>query len=400
MKKIYLILSALTMFVISCQSPEKVDSQNDSNSLDAVKSETILNVARNFDAFTSVASSKDGARNARIGDKEKTIRDITPFKDDQGNALYYVINYKQGGFVIVSAEKKTLPILAFSDSNEFPIGKELPNGIKETISSYSESIKKARLDNSTTDSRIVKEWERLSNTNAINEWVETARKSGGIKTSTEPVDPPCEDSQIYIGPFTPAWGQGANWNSQMPLQSTFGCTGLPNERAFTGCVATAMAEVMNYHHFPNSYNWSAMGATLSETARLMRDAANSVTTSYQCTATLTASSTNVAPGLINGFGYSSANYAAYNVNTIQNEILNFARPVILMGTRVNFGAHAWVCDGFYQYLPCGSMFTPMLYMNWGFEGSFNGFYSISTGFDPWGQSIYFTNLLMVSSIRP
>ena len=82
MKKIYLIFPELAMLFITCQSPEKVDSLNNSKQVDAVKSETILNVARNFDAFTSVAADKNGDRNARIGEKVKTVRDITPFKDD------------------------------------------------------------------------------------------------------------------------------------------------------------------------------------------------------------------------------------------------------------------------------------------------------------------------------
>lgn len=96
----------------------------------------------------------------------------------------------------------------------------------------------------------------------------------------------------------------------MPLQGLHGCTGMPNGRMLTGCVATAMAEVMNYHHFPNTYNWATMGATQAETARLMRDAANSVNMVYTCTGS-GAYGTDIAPALINDFSYSStATYAA------------------------------------------------------------------------------------------
>ncbi|MEO6283084.1 MAG: C10 family peptidase [Dyadobacter sp.] len=399
MKKIYWVLSVLLIFVASCQRPEQVDSLNNAGQLKEVIPKAVLTIARNFDVFVSVATSKDDAKNARTGDREKTIKNVTPFNDEAGEVLYYVITYNEGGFVIVSAEKKTIPILAFSDTNDFPVDKELPNGVRETMDSYRESIKKARLSNSEPDPGILKEWERLGNTTAINEWVQSARKSGA-RTTDAPVNPPCQDSQIYVTLGTASWGQQVSWNSQMPFDFSFGCMGMPNGRMLTGCVATAMAEIMNFHHFPNNYNWSEMGAEKPETARLMRAAANSVNMTYDCTGS-SAYGSAIPSGFANGFGYSpGAAYGPYNINTITSEILNFARPVVLGGVYPNLGGHAWVCDGYYQYFSCGSPAAPMLRMNWGWDGSCNAFYTTSTGWDPNKLGSAYQNLVMVTNIKP
>lgn len=93
----------------------------------------------------------------------------------------------------MSAEKRILPILAFSEETDFPVDQELRDGVRETMASYSEAVKKARLENATPDPRVSAEWERLENTAAIDELVENARVANG-KIMIEPVDPPCQDS--------------------------------------------------------------------------------------------------------------------------------------------------------------------------------------------------------------
>lgn len=266
------------------------------------------------------------------------------------------------------------------------------------MGNYKESIITTKKSNAPVDPRINAEWSRLENTEAIDNWVEKSKRLGA-RTTSEGDPGPCQDSQIYVDLSTAEWGQEVAYNSQMPDQSTFGCFGMPNNRALTGCVATAMAEVMNYHHWPNTYNWATMGPNQNETARLMRNAANSVNMIYQCNGSF-ANGPAIAPALVNSFSYSSsASYGNFNVNTVANEILNFSRPVVLGGYRNNFGGHASVCDGYYQYLPCGSSYSPLLMMNWGWNGDHNGLYSTATGFDPWNQGIYFTNVVMVTNIR-
>ncbi|RAW00823.1 C10 family peptidase [Pseudochryseolinea flava] len=396
MKKVSLILLTICLFLASCQQ-ENFGPLNTADQGDEVSQEMASTIAANFNATFAATTFKGESTNARLSSKEKTVKEVTPFRDEVGKPLYYIITYKEGGFVIVSAEKKTMPILAFSETSNFPIGKELPEGVKETMFSYKEGIKKIRARAATPDDRVVKEWRRLEDTEAVKALVQKARNKSA-QPNNEPVDPPCQDSQLYVTLSTAAWGQGTSWNSQMPLENTFGCSGLPNGRAYTGCVATAMAIVMNFHDFPNTYNWNTMGANQFETARLMRNAANSVNMSYMCFGS-GANGDAIVPGFVSSFGYSSlASYRSYNLTTITTEITTWGRPVILTGYRSGSG-HAWVCDGFYEYYSCsGGTYAPMLYMNWGWDGSYNGFFSTS-GFDPMGGSNYYTGLKMVTAIR-
>lgn len=63
----------------------------------------------------------------------------------------------------------------------------------------------------------------------------------------------------------------------------------------------------------------------------------------------------------------------------------YHRPVILSGWNSGGGSgHTWVCDGYFMTYNCTNGWSaPMFHMNWGWEGSFDGFYSNynPSGFD-------------------
>lgn len=109
MRKVYGILVAVCLFVSSCQQPEKVES---SGSLGTVskQSEDVLKVARNFNVF--ISANMPNANGARVGKSEKTVKKQTTIKSDDGEDLYHIITIKEGGFVIVSADRRTLPIFS------------------------------------------------------------------------------------------------------------------------------------------------------------------------------------------------------------------------------------------------------------------------------------------------
>ena len=51
---------------------------------------------------------------------KKVIDKYFAVKDMDSVAAMYIINYKAGGFLIVSASKKEHPILGYSNDNSFP----------------------------------------------------------------------------------------------------------------------------------------------------------------------------------------------------------------------------------------------------------------------------------------
>lgn len=196
------------------------------------------------------------------------------------------------------------------------------------MNSYAESIQRLRSTNAAPDPGISAEWERLQNTAAIKQLVERRKDAGG-RVLDQPGDPGCEDSQIYVTLNTATWGQGTQWNANMPQQLQYSCSGMPNGRMYTGCVATAMAEVMNYYKHPNNFQWGNMGPFSPETAFLMRSAANSVNMMYDCTGSY-AYLSSVPSALKSTFGDSpSVTWLnTFNANTVESEIVNFGRPVI------------------------------------------------------------------------
>jgi hypothetical protein len=105
-------------------------------------------------------------------------------------------------------------------------------------------------------------------------------------------------------------------------------------RAPTGCVATAMAQVMKYHEFPNNYNWDNMPDLWGtmETARLMRDVGDAVNMDWGCDGSGADTKDEVASSFRNDFGYSSASYSGFNRDIVKQQ-LRWNRPVILRGGR-------------------------------------------------------------------
>jgi hypothetical protein len=191
------------------------------------------------------------------------------------------------------------------------------------------------------------------------------------------------------------------WNQDSPYNKFLPAIG--DQIVLTGCVNTAMAQVMRYHQHPPSgsgvvsytwqgqvlkavlyrpYNWENMPDIVDaftpehmadEVASLMRDLGISNQTAFN----LTGSSTNVTGSLVDNFGYSNLMTSMINsdtslfFNTIKNEI-DAERPVLL-----SFPGHMTVVDGY------GSDATGRkVHVNMGWGGYDNDFYFLD---DPYIQ---------------
>lgn len=203
------------------------------------------------------------------------------------------------------------------------------------------------------------------------------------------------------------WDQDAPYNRLSPTLKFTNMT--TTYETVTGCVATAMAQVMKYHNWPDvgvgshSYTWqpysNAVAQTLSCNFSAMKfdwdnmldvygssytDAQGNAVAQlmYACGVSLDmdydaaqnggsgAVTAEIASALVNYFKYSrSAFYATRDLysydeweNLIYNE-LKEKRPVVLNG-RGDGGGHAFVCDGY-----AGDHY---FHINWGWSGSSNG----------------------------
>lgn len=312
---------------------------------------------------------------------------------------YYIIKYEDGGFAILSADKRFIPILGFSEDGNLPIGTEnFPPALVSCLSSLKENIEFLRENNVTATKEIQQIWKNFISSNS----------DYNILKSGEPIDPPppCTDQYEQVGPLlSTTWGQGWSYNSLMP---TCSCS-LPGWRYLAGCVPIAMAQVMKFHQHPTSYNWGSMpnGSASGATAGLIKAIHDVVPMTYDCTGSA-ASMSDAASALTNQFEYASAIKASYNPSTVESN-LRLNRPVILGG-----GDHCWVCDGFMKSTFClyddsgsgpgvyiGTMSILNLHMNWGYSGDGDGWFAIDN-FNPTFYSIgpqnYNNNKVMIYNI--
>ena len=293
----------------------------------------------------------------------------------------YVFNVdKDGGFIIVSNESKTTHILGFADSGNIDL-ENIPDNMHAWLQGYANEI--AWFQN-----------QKDYNTESMSK----------AKTRT------CSHSTTDISPLmSTKWDQGNPYNLYCPLVSD-------GYDIVTGCVATAMAQVMYYTEIKagnattkttaeipkykwnenywgpipaeSAINWGQMATTYTgdETeqntsavavATLMKYCGYSVEMSYGSTSS--AYLYKVVDALRNYFGYSEktiryikrSQYTFSNwVDLIYNE-LSQQRPVLL-GAQAADNGHAFVCDGY----KCENNID-LFHINWGWSGQSDGYFVLS-----------------------
>lgn len=170
-----------------------------------------------------------------------------------------------------------------------------------------------------------------------------------------------------------------------------------------------MAQIMRYHEWPNTFNWSIMPNDPSYSgtnsgslaiATLMSEIGANVDMNYSETGS-SAHSDDARDAFVNNYNYSnSADYSDYNFSTVKQDIKMYNRPVYMEGCHSfdttgtwfweetnYFDCHAWVCDGYkqqydvyihnegtvYEYTQEENRYE-WLYMNWGWRGAGNGWF--------------------------
>ena len=145
---------------------------------------------------------------------------------DRGVADYYVFNVSNGeGFVIVAADDRVKPILAYSTESRFNPD-AVSEGFQFTLNGFREEIQYVRDHNLNATPDITDEWKSLA---------ETGNLVRGRR------------AQAVVGPLCQTlWDQDFPWNSQCPEDPEG-----PNGHVYAGCIATALGMVMKYHNWPN-----------------------------------------------------------------------------------------------------------------------------------------------------
>ena len=197
----------------------------------------------------------------------KSLSDMPSVAQFQG---FYVFTGSDGkGFVIVSADDCTIPILGYSDTNPFPHD-TLSESVHDWLQGYDEAIQFYRRNNFVADNEVRSMWQTLYNKAA-------AAADPDIKDGSED---PVTVEYIVAPLIQTKWDQQADYWNWPPTYNKF-CPLLRMKRycpdaygdvetvsvgrnALTGCVATATAQVMKYwnwpphgrgsHSYTNTYN--------------------------------------------------------------------------------------------------------------------------------------------------
>ncbi|MDE6268425.1 MAG: C10 family peptidase [Muribaculaceae bacterium] len=347
-----------------------------------IDKDTAASIAENF--FNSrIIGTKAGGVKAKSVSVDKSIVNVS------AEPAYYVFAPEAAdGFVIVSAEENSAPIVGYSLDAKFD-GEKLPDALKAYLSDYTKVV------------------------NAISD--------GKIEYK-----PQTKGGEAVAPLMKVKWNQGNPYNLYTP---NFG-----DKQAPTGCVATAIAQVMKYYEFPpkgngtvtcgygsqelgqaydwsnmldeytgwdeNSYNYTAEQA--EAVATLMRDIGYSVNMSYGANESA-APSAMVASAMCKHFNYSPDIRYRYRdsyttqawIDEIRENLLR-GEPVLYSGTDGMYG-HEFVCDGIDA--------EDFLHINWGWGGMSDGYFDVSIlspdnlGIGA-GNGAYYRDQDMVVNIRP
>lgn len=292
----------------------------------------------------------------------------------------YVFNVgEQDGFVIVSGDDRARSILGYAESGSFD-AVNMPTALREMLAIYTRQIE--QLD-------VVGDASKRYDSDSVS-FPARARRISGTMADVTPL-------------LTTTWDQGTPYNNYCPT--------LNDQTALTGCVATAMAQIANYHKYPtaqvpslaaytsetNKINVSAWGATTFDWDNMLDSYDGSETNAQKAAvATLMRYCGQAAQmdygftsGAYNGdalyafkekLGYnanaefrSAASYSANGWEDLIYKEVREGRPVYYSALDGDVGCdvsgHAFVIDG---YQADGNYF----HVNWGWGGLGDGYFNL------------------------
>jgi hypothetical protein len=329
---------------------------------------------------------------ARASVNDYSISDVFALTHDELVTLY-VFNFTSGGFVIVAADDACIPILGYSEKNSFPADMSCP-AVKDWMEDYSRQVHEAKTKG-------------LSSQYAKSQWDAILR--GDYPESTRDVGPL----------LTTTWWQSPFYNELCPADPAG-----PNGHAVTGCVATAMAQILKYHNFPpmgvgsNTYTHYLYGELSADFGNTVYDWASmpdKLTSSNIAVATIMYHA-GVAVNMDYGVEGSGSNltyarkafvdYFNYQPGIQWHNQSDHPDPEdwkglirmdlddqlpVWYGGAIPSVAHAFICDGY-------KMDDSTFHFNWGWGGTYDGWYAIGALNTPWGN-FNLDNHIM-TSIKP
>ena len=299
----------------------------------------------------------------------------TQYQINETTPAVYVFNaIGEQGFVLVSAKDNARAVLGYSDEGHID-AQNIPANMRAWLQMYADELARAAKAPAAADAQRTVEYYPV----------------------VEPL----------IGNV--AWNQDAPYNNHCPIDPN------TNQRSVTGCMATAVAQVMYHHKYPKkgtgtysywcgwenlsvdfskaTYDWDHMlpsyknGYTQQESdavAKLMYHVGVACNMWYGSSASGAGMGTGMQ-ALVRHFDYDAAIRVLMkdymDEEAVMDEIvveLQGSRPVFIEALTKNDEGHAFVCDGIQA--------DGYIHINWGWGGYGNGYFALSA-MNPTNQGI-------------
>jgi len=354
----------------------------------------------------------------------RQVTKVETYTDDGGNPLYYIVYLQPNGFVIVSADNLIEPIIGFAQDGIYDPSPANPLGALVTgdLNGRIESVRTGRPARTKGAIGVSTEPQnKWSNFLGLAEAPEKEFGAMGLSGVDDVRVPPlvqtrwhqstiCSGTLACYNYYTPPYREGGDRKFNYPC----------------GCVATALAQIMYYHKYPNigigttsfiikvndvnqsrstrggdanggAYNWGNMvlvpGCSTTDTncqaigalcydagvgiSNLASDACNPVQYTRYTYEETDAYTHSAKVGLKSTFKYGNAIYGFNNGSNISAGLIGMVNPnldansPVYFGIRGTSGGHAIVCDG-YGY-NAGTMYH---HLNMGWAGASDAWYDL------------------------
>ena len=326
-----------------------------------------------------------------------TIVSSEMIKDNDQN-LIYIFHLNPMGFVLISADDRVSPILAYSYESNF-ITENMPQNVSYFINTHKYEILDAIENNRIAEQKVIDEWVKYEN-------------GGNLNRRSNNVDPL----------LTAEFGRGEGWNAYCPEDAEG-----PGGHALVGGFAVALAQIMYYWSWPTqgegytgytspygfleqdfssaSYDYDAMENTIptDATAQLLSDLGIALETIYGATLSNYDFDDEVLlfSILSKNFYYrndiepvaywdDSFNDWTEYIEKLKTELDN-GRPIIY----AKYSGWSWTPNIAYNI---DGYNEDQFHINWGMGGEDNGYYTLSENTD--GNAVALINIKPMDKNEP
>ena len=306
---------------------------------------------------------------------------FTQYQIDNNTPAVWIFNGTEKGFVLVSAKDDARAVLGYSDEGTLDAN-NIPENMQFWLQMYADEM--------AAYPQPLPKGKGVIPRKVIGEEARGREAEGESYPTISPI----------LGETI--WGQGKPFNNM--------CPEINGERTASGCVATALSQIMYVHQYPTkgigshsytteskklevsadfgntTYDWANMIPNYTDTGSYTTTQADAVATlmyhvgvaadmDYTVEGSGAVSSIALA-AITKYFGYDKAIHVLPKDFMKEENLLQaiatdlqVGRPVYFSGVTVKQEGHAFVCDGMKS--------DGYLHINWGWNGMANGYFAIS-----------------------